>query len=260
MSLFNSLQISVTGVEAQATQLGIIGTNIANSTTTGYKGASVEFQTLLGRNSTAPTQNDGGVQTAIRYGIANQGAIATTTSATDLAINGGGFFLVQPPAGGTALTRAGSFVSDASGNLVNTAGYTLMGYNLRTGALEPVNVGSSGASVTFGSDGIVSTTDASGNSTAAYRIPLANVMSPQNMTSLNGDVFEPSADSGAMTLGSPTTANLGSIDSSALESSSVNLTTELTNLISTESAYGANSKAMTTSSDMLSSLFQAAAG
>ena len=136
MSLFATLNTSISGMAAQATKLSTIGDNIANASTTGYKRAGTEFETLLGNEATSNYES-GGVKSVIRYGVTDQGLIASTSSATDLAIYGNGFFVVQDSAGGTALTRAGSFVPDASGNLVNTAGYKLMGYSLDWTAPQP---------------------------------------------------------------------------------------------------------------------------
>ena len=74
MSLFGTLNTAVSGLSAQASKLGTIGDNIANSSTTGYKQASVEFETLLG-NQGSTTYESGGVQTRVRYGITDQGTI-----------------------------------------------------------------------------------------------------------------------------------------------------------------------------------------
>ena len=138
MSLFGTLNTAVSGMSAQANMLGTIGDNIANSGTTGYKQATIDFETQLGTQS-ATSYTAGGVQSAVRYGIGDQGTLTSTTSSTDLAVQGNGFFVVQNANGGTALTRAGSFVPNAAGNLVNTAGYELMGYNLTDGSSATAN-------------------------------------------------------------------------------------------------------------------------
>jgi flagellar hook protein FlgE len=84
----------------------------------------------------------------VRYNIQEQGNLQGTTSSTDLAIQGKGFFLVADSSGAKFLTRAGSFIQDNSGNLVNAAGFKLLGYPLGSGrtaadgvqAIKPVNV------------------------------------------------------------------------------------------------------------------------
>lgn len=417
MSLFGTLNTGVSGMAAQANMLSTIGDNIANSSTTGYKSATVAFETMLGNQSDG-SYTAGGVQTQIRYGIADQGTLTSTSSVTDLAVKGNGFFVVQGTNGATALTRAGSFVPDASGDLVNAAGYKLMGYNLTdgssatangTGGLQVINlskqsltanpttsgsmvfnVSSNAAAVTtaspatnanptytsktsvaayddlgnqvtldvyltktgdgtwqattynqadaasgggfpytasanspvplssqtlaysdttgklvsvdgsttalalsvtipngktmsldvsqstqlasafnvtsatvngsspskldhvtVGNDGTVTSVYANGITQATYRIPLADVPSEDALTPLTGNVYEPSLASGNMTIGTATTGSLGAIDSSSLENSTVDLATELTNMISAQRSYEANSKVIQASSDLL---------
>jgi flagellar hook protein FlgE len=133
MSLYGVLRTGVSGMNAQSTMLGTISDNIANTGTIGYKAASTEFSALL-LDSSANAYNPGAVSAEIRHAISKQGSLGYTTSTTDLAVQGNGFFVVSDPSGTPFVTRAGSFVTDAStGNLVNTGGYTLMGYALNNG-------------------------------------------------------------------------------------------------------------------------------
>jgi flagellar hook protein FlgE len=127
MSIFGTMKTSVSGMNAQANRLGTVGDNIANSSTVGYKRASTAFSSLV-LPSTQGSYSSGGVETNVRYSISEQGGIQYTTSSTDLAIQGEGFFIVSDPNGSPFLTRAGSFQKDANGYLQNTAGYKLMGY------------------------------------------------------------------------------------------------------------------------------------
>ncbi|MCY1228919.1 Flagellar hook protein FlgE [compost metagenome] len=133
MSLYGSMRTGVSGMNAQSNRLGTVAENIANANTTGYKRASTEFSSMI-LPSGGGNYNSGGVETQVRYSISQQGGTSYTTSASDLAINGGGFFIVQGNGGQNFLTRAGSFVPDKDGNLVNTAGFTLMGYEYKAGA------------------------------------------------------------------------------------------------------------------------------
>jgi flagellar hook protein FlgE len=119
-------------MNAQSNRLGTVAENIANANTTGYKRASTEFSSMI-LPSGGGNYNSGGVETQVRYSISQQGGTSYTTSASDLAINGGGFFIVSGNGGENFLTRAGSFVPDKNGNLVNTAGFTLMGYEYKAG-------------------------------------------------------------------------------------------------------------------------------
>ncbi len=132
MSISGMMRTSASGMAAQSSRLGTVSDNIANASTHGYKRAFTEFSTVVlesGSGSYVP----GSVDTQVRYGITQQGGFDYTTSSTDLAVSGNGFFLVNDAAGKTFLTRAGSFVKVANGDLVNAAGFTLQGYPLNGG-------------------------------------------------------------------------------------------------------------------------------
>jgi flagellar hook protein FlgE len=122
--LFNT---AVMGMAAQSDALASISENIANSGTVGYKEATTHFITVLSGLQSNDTFG-GGVTTKNRYQITQQGAILHTASPTDLAVKGAGFFVVTNSAGDAFLTRAGSFVPDSQGRLVNAAGFFLMGF------------------------------------------------------------------------------------------------------------------------------------
>jgi hypothetical protein len=130
-------------MNAQANRLSTVAENIANSSTVGYKRASTEFSSMI-LPSSSGNYNSGGVQTQVRYSISAQGAFTNTASASDLAISGGGFFIVQGANGQEYLTRAGAFVPDSQGNLVNAAGFKLMGYDYANGNPVPVANGYEG--------------------------------------------------------------------------------------------------------------------
>ncbi|MEJ5082597.1 MULTISPECIES: flagellar hook protein FlgE [unclassified Ochrobactrum] len=126
MSLYGMMRTGVSGMNAQANRLSAVADNIANASTVGYKRADTQFSSLV-LPSTSGQYNSGSVMTDVRYGISDQGGIRSTSSTTDLAIDGNGFFVVQGADGTSYLTRAGSFVPDKDGFLVNTAGYYLLG-------------------------------------------------------------------------------------------------------------------------------------
>lgn len=150
MSLYGMMRTGVSGMQGQSNRLGTVADNIANSGTNGYKKASAEFSTLMISGGGTSTYSSGGVVTDIRAAVARQGVIQYTTSATDLAIDGNGFFVVQDSSGQPFLTRAGSFVPDDQGRLVNAAGFYLLGYSYANGdpsttangfaGLEPVKI------------------------------------------------------------------------------------------------------------------------
>ena len=411
MSLFGTLNTAVSGMSAQASLLSTIGDNIANSGTTGYKSAGVEFETLLGNQSSNNYQS-GGVTPVTRYGISNQGNIIGSTQVTNLAVNGGGMFVVQSPSGSPVMTRAGAFVPDSDGDLVNAAGFKLMGYNLADGSqasangvggLDVINVNGqaltaapstagtlsvnlpsndaiaavpassntaganysgktslvaydnlgnavnldiyfsktadntweadvynhadasatggsfpytsgplttqamsfdpttgdltsgspltvtipNGASpltidlskstqlasgftintatvdgsspstldhIAIGQDGTITAIYKNGIQKSIYQIPLATVTSPDNLTPLSGNVYEASQTSGDMIIGKAGSGPFGQIDSSSLEQSTVDIATQLTNMITAQRSYEANSKVIQTASTLLSDL------
>lgn len=141
MSISGMMRTSVSGMAAQSNRLASVGDNIANASTHGYKRSFVEFSTMVlesGKGSYQP----GSVDTQIRYGISQQGGFDYTTSKTDLAVSGNGFLLVSSGTGNndaSYLTRAGSFVKDQDGNLVNAGGYYLLGYPLTAGQTPTVS-------------------------------------------------------------------------------------------------------------------------
>ncbi len=129
MSIFGMMRTATSGMNAQSNRLGTVGDNIANSSTAGYKRASTEFSSLI-LESGSGEYNSGSVETEVRYGISQQGGFDFTTSATDVAISGNGFLIVSEGTDAGAadyLTRAGSFVKDGDGYLVNSAGFYLLG-------------------------------------------------------------------------------------------------------------------------------------
>jgi flagellar hook protein FlgE len=128
MSLYGVMRTGVSGMAAQSNKLSTVSDNIANVNTTGYKRASTEFSSLILKSGSG-NYDSGAVETHVRYAITDPGHMSFTTSTTDLAVQGNGFFMVSDATGTQQfLTRAGSFVPDSQGNLVNAAGFYLMGY------------------------------------------------------------------------------------------------------------------------------------
>ncbi len=146
MGLFSMLRTSASGMAAQATRLSTVADNIANAGTTGYKRASAEFSSLF-LTSGKSEYISGSVNTNVRYFVSEQGSFKFTTSVTDLGIKGSGFFVVAGENGQQYLTRAGSFVPDGDGNLVNAAGFKLMGFSLAGGNPSLVSNGTAGLQV-----------------------------------------------------------------------------------------------------------------
>jgi len=387
---------AVSGMLANSNWLSNISQNVSNASTTGYKDTDTEFATIVdevGNSSSAA----GGVTATAASMNTQQGSVVGTTTSTDLAVKGDGYFIVSDAAGDIYLTRNGSFTPDSEGNLVNSAGYSLMGYDVQGGAttgtsnslagLVKVNTIASGEAATATTGGTLAvnlpstdttatdpttpetslvvydnlgaahtidltytytstTTDASGNavynwsvsmqdatddtslgtsalsfnangdlssgspltftvqngasvsldisnttqlassfavneatangnapssltgvtissdgtldfqysngvSSPGYDIPLATVASEDNLTSVNGNAFQANQNSGTVRVGTAGTGGLGTVASSSLEDSTVDLATELTNMIQAQSAYQANSKVFQTGADLL---------
>ncbi|WP_210270042.1 flagellar hook protein FlgE [Aureimonas mangrovi] len=134
MSIGGLMRTSVSGMNAQATRLAGVSENIANANTTGYKRQTTEFSALVLASGTG-RYTSGVVEANTRQLVSEQGGLSytvnsSTSQAVDLAIQGKGMLVVSDGAGGTFLTRAGSFVKNGNGDLVNAAGYILQGYPL----------------------------------------------------------------------------------------------------------------------------------
>lgn len=146
MSLFSAMRSGVSGMSAQSSRMAAISDNISNSATIGYKRAAVDFSTLMTSSGSTTNYSAGGVRSNVHYQVLKDGTIQGTQSATDMAIEGRGFFVVADNAGNTgttsgyALTRAGSFLPDDQGFLRNSAGQYLQAWKLGPdGSLPAVN-------------------------------------------------------------------------------------------------------------------------
>ena len=184
MSLYGVMRTGASGMNAQANRLSTVADNLANVNTTGYKAASCEFSSLLLSTSEIDYEC-GSVLTHVRYHVGTQGGLTGTASFTDLGISGNGFFLVANPDGTPFLTRAGSFIPDGGGNLVNAAGFTLLGYDVTTqeagvivngfANLVPVNLSTLALTATPSTEGILKTNlPAAAGEIAAANLPSSN--------------------------------------------------------------------------------------
>lgn len=192
MSLYGTLRTSVAGMSAQASKLGTVGDNIANASTTGYKRAAVEFSTLV-INDASESYNSGGVTTDVRYAISDRGTLTGTTSPTDLAVDGRGFFVVSDDSATPFLTRAGAFVPDGTGKLVNAGGFTLMGYPLTTGAATPVVNALSGLEPVDITKARLEATPSTAGILSANLPSNATIVAPADLPSTNAATAEPTA-------------------------------------------------------------------
>ncbi|WP_334133820.1 flagellar basal-body rod protein FlgG [Tepidimonas sp.] len=259
--MINSLQIAKTGMQAQQTQLDVIAHNLANVATAGFKRGTALFEDLIYQNlrqvggNTAdnaelPTglQIGLGVRTVATARTYSQGNLQQTDNNLDIAINGNGFFRIQLPDGTIGYTRDGSFKLNAQGQVVTNQGYLLV---------DGITVPENARSLTIGKDGTVSViTGNAAQPQVIGQITLANFINPAGLEPLGQNLFLESAASGAPNEGNPGAEGFGQTLQGFLESSNVNVVQELVNMIQTQRAYELNSKAVTTSDQMLQRLTQ----
>jgi flagellar hook protein FlgE len=148
MGIFDALTTAVGGLQAQSFALQNISGNIANASTIGYKGIGTSFSDLIPDATSPSEQVAGGVIASSQQTITTLGTVSASTVATNMAINGNGFFDVMMPSstvdnqpvfnGVTDYTQRGDFQVNANGNLVNGAGYYLMGVTVDPTTGNPV--------------------------------------------------------------------------------------------------------------------------
>ncbi len=135
MSIFGAMQSGISGLAAQSSAMGAISDNIVNVNTVGYKNTNVAFQTLVTKQTNSSLYSPGGVQSVPKQGVDVQGLLSSTSSSTDVAISGAGYFVVNQaanPGEGDlwAYTRAGNFTVDENGYLKNTGGFYAQAWSL----------------------------------------------------------------------------------------------------------------------------------
>jgi flagellar hook protein FlgE len=265
-----SLDSGVSALDQFQTQLNVIGNNIANVNTVGFKSASVDFaDTLsqtLGSNSAGSEQVGTGVSIASINNQFTQGGISNTGNNTDLAIAGNGFFLVKDPAtGANYVTRDGQFTEDNNGYLVTSTGMRVQGYTdaalTTVGDIKIDNTGapagdtSAVSSFNLKSDGTVSVQLSDGTQFTRAQILLQSFTSPDQLLKAGNNLYSGLTNAGP--LAAPVAPSLngpGMLTPGAVEMSNVDLAAQLTSLITTQRAYEANSKVITTSDDVLQTL------
>ncbi|MCQ2741227.1 MAG: flagellar hook-basal body complex protein, partial [Alphaproteobacteria bacterium] len=133
MSILGALQAGVSGLSAQSSAMGAVADNIANMNTVGYKNNNVTFSTLVTKQVSSSKYSPGGVQSHSSQSIDAQGLLSAVSSNTSLAVSGAGFFVVNSNSigdGTWAYTRAGDFLKDETGYLVNSGGYYAQAWSL----------------------------------------------------------------------------------------------------------------------------------
>jgi len=259
--MIRSLWISKTGLEAQQTQMDVIANNLANVSTAGFKRSRAVFEDLLyqtlrqpGAQSSQQTALPSGLQigTGVRpvatERIFTQGNLQPTGNEKDVAIQGAGFFQVALPDGSEAYTRDGSFQVDSEGQLVTASGFVVQ---------PAITVPADATSLTVGRDGVVTVTQPGVAAPVQIgTLQLTTFVNPAGLESKGENLYVETAASGPPNITTPGTNGAGLLVQNYVETSNVNVVEELVNMIQTQRAYEINSKAISTSDQMLQRLSQ----
>ncbi len=257
-----ALSIAATGMGAQQLNVEVISNNISNSSTTGFKASRVEFQDLLYQNMrTVGSQSSDsgtilpsglqvglGVMPAATYRVNTQGNISVTGNTLDVAISGRGYFQVQMPDGTTSYTRSGALQMNSSGQLVTADGYQI---------LPSITIPSTATSITINASGQISATIAGQSAQQTLgQLQLATFVNPVGLESIGNNLLIQTDASGSPTTGNPGTSGVGTVVQGSLETSNVDIVTEITNLITAQRAYEMNSKVINTADQMMTTTSQ----
>ncbi|GAF26491.1 flagellar basal body rod protein [Moorella thermoacetica Y72] len=262
--MMRSLYSGVSGLRTHQTRMDVIGDNIANVNTVGFKRSAVTFkdvfyQTLRGGSAgnsggtgmggTNPQQIGLGVTLGSIDVVHTQGAAASTGNGTDLMIQGDGFFVVKDSAGNLFYTRAGAFHFDNEGHLVTPDGMYVM---QEDGSTE-ITVPTDAQSFSIDNMGVVHYSDGT-----TETIGLAKFLNPTGLEKVGQNLYRETASSGTAQIGKAGDSTKGlantTIITSALEMSNVDLAQEFTDMIITERGFQANARTITTSDQMLQEL------
>ena len=265
-----SMDSGVSALDQFQQQLNVLGNNIANVDTVGFKSANVNFADALsqtvGDNSAGVEQVGTGVTTSSISDSFAQGSITNTGVQTNMAVNGNGFFLVSDPTTGQQYaTRDGSFTVNSSGYLVTSSGMMVQGYTDSTGTtignIQVSNANAPGGdtsavqSYTFGSNGQLNIQLADGTQYVGGQVLLQNFTSPSQLASVGDNLYTGMSLAGPLAAPvAPGSNGLGSLVTGSLEMSNVDLAGQLTQLITTQRASEANAKVITTSDEILQDL------
>jgi flagellar hook protein FlgE len=257
--MLRSLNSGVSGLRAFQTKLDVIGNNIANVNTTGFKKGRVVFEDLFSqtiKEATGPVGTSGGIN-PIQVGIGtkvvavenlySQGSPQTTNNPSDLYINGDGFFILQKGTD-SYLTRAGNFTLNLQGQLANPEGLLVM--NDSGGPIELAGY----VDYSIDTNGNVTGVNDDGTSDPVGKIGVATVANPSGLKKIGGSLYEITLNADGSQVPIQTTGNNYEIISGALEMSNVDLAEEMTEMITAQRGFQANSKVITTSDTILDEL------
>ena len=243
-SLFHILNISRQDIMSRLTDLDVVANNLANVNTPGYKAGRSNFQELVEASSKE------GITLAGTQNMMGQGNLTTSDNPLDWAIQGEGFFQVQLPDGTTAYTRAGQFSLDADHNLVTASGYKLIWDGTVPDNMSDLSVSADGSVVALLEDG---------TSQNVGTVQLARFANPTGLVNLGNNVWGESDASGTAQVFTPS-PDTDWISSHAVEQSNVDMTLEMTNLMSLQRNFQMSVKAFQQTDNMISIALRYAQG
>lgn len=263
-----SYYVSLSGLQNAQTDLSVIGNNIANADTTGFKKSTAQFANLVAASAYSNPKAIVGIGSTVEAINQNfsQGPIQQTGSALDLAISGDGFFTVKSPIDNqtyysrngnfsldskTAATSGNSYIEDSSGNrlqlLPSSATGTITSTTPADAAVPATNAaGATFSGLTIAGNGDVSAAYADGSSTVVGVIALAAFNAPDGLKQQGSARYVATGLSGAANYGQPGTSQYGGLLSGALEASNVDLSSEMVSLITAQQYFQSNAKAIDT--------------
>jgi len=256
--MVRSLTTAATGMQAQQFYMDNISNNLSNLHNVGYKRTKVEFQDLMYqairepgvRNFEGGMAPSGievglGVRVSSTNRIFEQGSLEMTSNPYDVAISGDGMFQIMLPDGSTAYTRDGTFKVGPDGSLITASGF----YVLPQVAI-PEGVGAD--LVTINGDGRISVImPGDTNTTDIGQFELVRFVNPSGLRSLGGNLFAATDASGAPIVSAPSEDGAGTLMQRHIETSNVNLVSEMVNMIGAQRAYEIVAKAIQAGEEML---------
>ena len=276
--MLRSMFAGVSGLRSHQSMMDVTSNNLSNVNTVGFKASRATFedalyQTVRGSTGgvaaaaggTNPLQIGLGATTASVDGVFSQGSLMLTNRATDVAIQGEGFFVVQGPGGAQQFTRAGNFGWDSAGNFVTSTGQMVVGWNGSTppdgttpntaGAPAAINVAPADliniSDISVSTDGNIAGRDTNGNVVYLGTLAVASFQNVNGLTRVGQTMFGASAASGAPDIGVPGTGARGALKGGTLEMSNVDVSQEFTQLIMAQRGFQANARTITTSDELL---------
>ncbi|PWF21191.1 flagellar basal-body rod protein FlgG [Corticimicrobacter populi] len=260
--MIRSLWIAKTGLETQQMGMDVISNNLANVSTNGFKRSRAVFEDLMYQTLRQPGAQVGdanqlpsglqlgtGARVVAVARVQTDGNLNQTGNEMHVAIEGRGFFEVEMPDGTLAYTRDGALQKDQNGQLVTAGGYVIQ---------PPINIPDNALTMTIGKDGTVSVTQpgAAGASVQVGQLQVATFINPTGLQSIGQNLYLETDSSGPANVLQPGLDGAGTLAQEYLETSNVNVAEELVNMITTQRAYEINSKAVSTSDQMLARLTQ----